>query len=81
MSEIVDRTDGSTKDTKFTNLTKGVSAPKANALPIAGLCTSGTSYSYVLHDNLSDEYAFLASTLENQPTSNLGRADYLSRNS
>ncbi len=30
---------------------------------------------------MPDEYAFIASSLENQPTSNLGRADYLSRNS
>ena len=51
--------------------------PKERALPITGLCGGGTSYSYILHQVGQDEYAFLASSLEIQPTANLGRADYL----
>jgi hypothetical protein len=80
ISEIVNRTDGTNPNMKFSNLTKGASIPKERALPITGLCAGWTSYTYILHTAWQEEYAFIASSLENQPSANLGNAGYLRNN-
>lgn len=77
ISEIVNRPDGGTADTKFTSISKGIQSPPvdplgSNARPIWPCDMSGSYFYSLLNDGVNDETAIIATRLELQSTANYG---------